>query len=1270
MKPVQNKILCSLLAVLCGGLTWTARADITNNFDSGGDFMLTGIIGQTNWDGVYFGVGDIPGGTGTGRTLQADEVTFPGFLTVRGTVGAWVGNPNEDDSFFIYKIVKGNFDASVAIVPPFNNSGFHLPGILARAYHTNNSGAPYSATVTNVVENWMYIARFQEFGINEHGRYATNGADFDGFFNTAGTDSDTNSTRFVRMTRVGDLFSFYEKTNETDAWVLCSTLNRSDLNGVAMQVGIKDESGTAATPTTYFTNFVLIATNVNFPAMPTPPSALITTATNVGGSLTFSWTVGTPGDSSLVVMSLGPTNINHNPVNGMVYTAGANNSFGDTNALLGGAREYVVYNGTGNSVTVTNLSADIFNYNIAVYEYTNNGVETVYNTANPATKNVQGPGVINSVALTVNSTNIPVNGATSFRLLATFSTGLSGVDETGNAGWSSSASSIAAVDSAGAVSGVAAGSATITATLGTFSQSVDVSVHGPFTFSDNFTSTNDYVANGLVNSIYDGLFMNFGDNPPGVAGGDGQGFTITLDSQVTTTNGLYMSSVQSDWQGTANDGPFLFKIVPGTNQGVSGDFQTLVHINNMNILNGVVAGVMARTFNPVNGGRGPANQENHVNYWKVQNGTTSVRVTAANANTTVVAAGPAAADGWLLIQRQNSTNFYFYERPNTNVNWTLTANVVMPAASNNAPMEVGLAQQSTTGVNGVTTFDAFAVDAAGITSGTPVPSPATNLVMTLNTNNLSITLDWVAADSSGNPVASIAVMRAGGPVTAVPPVGAALIGNSIFGQGSNLGGSNFVVFVSGNPPASTNNTVTVTGLTKGQTYYAAVFTYAGTGGSTIYNPATTASANLIDAAITNIYAFVQNGIPVGGIGTVTIYGVDTSGQFITNLNTSAAVATSNDTNIIQSLQGVLTGITNGVGGVHVALGPFAQDIAVTVRPPSFTDDFTTDHDYLVDGVTNTAWDALYNPGPGFNPIPGSTATGAALGGGTTVANASTVTNIVITATNIVGSTTNYVYATNVLHLMTITASGNGWENNNVGGFFLYKYMPGNFQMACHIFAFNVAGFNQPGILARAYATVGGVPGYPLGYAVVNAGGTNDTGEYWVDLTRFDEFNIGTYARRNIDNAVSQNTQTDQGDGSFWLLIVRTGDGSQFDFYKRVSATDPWRRVPNKTHFSISQFAGQPMQAGLMAGPWGTGRTVQYDHFMLDAAAPPLEAVKSGGNVDLAWPAISVGAVLQQTPSLSPANWQTVSGTLTTNAGVISISVPMTNSAAFFRLLQP
>ena len=46
--------------------------------------------------------------------------------------------------------------------------------------------------------------------------------------------------------------------------------------------------------------------------------------------------------------------------------------------------------------------------------------------------------------------------------------------------------------------------------------------------------------------------------------------------------------------------------------------------------------------------------------------------------------------------------------------WALITNTVLAAALNNAPMEVGIAQQSTAGVNGLTTFDNFMLDAAGI----------------------------------------------------------------------------------------------------------------------------------------------------------------------------------------------------------------------------------------------------------------------------------------------------------------------------------------------------------------------------------------------------------------------------------------------------------------------------------------------------------------------------------------------------------------------------
>ena len=70
----------------------------------------------------------------------------------------------------------------------------------------------------------------------------------------------------------------------------------------------------------------------------------------------------------------------YNPVQGITYTA--NSAFGTAGTLLGGAGEYVVYNGTGTSVTVTNLGANNLTYYVAVYEYS---AGPVYNTASPAT---------------------------------------------------------------------------------------------------------------------------------------------------------------------------------------------------------------------------------------------------------------------------------------------------------------------------------------------------------------------------------------------------------------------------------------------------------------------------------------------------------------------------------------------------------------------------------------------------------------------------------------------------------------------------------------------------------------------------------------------------------------------------------------------------------------------------------------------------------------------------------------------------------------------
>ena len=1252
MKTMIRYGMASVFLGLLAVQTPVKADTLINNFTTSANYVAGGIINETNWDGVYLNGGDIFLGAGAGTTTRANETDVSGYLTTQGSTGNWAGgSPGTDSSFFLYKVVAGDFDVSVDVGAPFLNPNYHLPGVMARLYNPNNSGSPYSITTTNASENWIYNSRWEEFGGDIHGRFVTNNVDHDGYCSGQPSDSSDISTadRYLRITRVGDTFTLYEKTNILDAWFMITNSVRTfpEWHGLPMQVGIHDESGTANTPLTYFSNFQLSGTNVTFPVMPPHSSALVTTATNTSGSLTFSWTRGAVGDSSLVVMSQSPRNIQHNPVNGMIYNA--TNVFGNNSALLDGAGEYVIYNGAGNSVTVTNLGGNNLTYNVAVFEYTNNGSSTIYNTVKAVTNNFVGPGVVTGVVGSMIATNIPVGGADLGTLFATFSSGGGTVDESASAQtvWTSSDPTIASI-SGRVLTGVASGTVTVIGTFnGTFSVTNMVTVHGPV-FTDNFSQNQDYVANGLMGSTWDGLFLNFGDVPNANKGGDNvAGSTSRLNANISSNNVLTVEAAGSSWYTTGDDGPYLFKVV-------TGDFEASVHVGTSSTINNFDAGIMARLYDNTGGateggGGGAGGAETHINWVKVQNGTPAVRRTIDGGGTTTVA-GLSAADGWLLMQRVSSTNFYMYESSNPSNGWTYVTTLVVAEATNNAPMEVGIEQEMRTASDGAGQLDHMMIDGPGIVSpnATQPPPAATNLTVTLNAD-LSMTFSWVATNSAGSPVASILVMRAGGPVTAQPTYGLAPGYGGAFGTGLNLGGGNYVVARSSSSPT----TVTVTGLSPGVRYYAAVFTFAGAYPDRVYNnvlPPVGATAIQQDGSLQSLSVLPLAPIPRGGIGQLQVLGI--FGGSPVNVSQFATLTSAN-TNIVVITNGVLTGLANGSTTVTVIYSGYTNTASVTVRDPGFTDSYTNSQDYLNNGVAGTPYDGLYNPNSGGVQIPESTYAPLTFSGAA-VADASITSNGVF----------------------TISSAGDGWENDAAGGFFLFKYVPGDFQMAVHIHTFDVLAYNQPGILARAYST--GTNRTDLGSPFVLGITTNfngvvetNSGESWVDLSRFDEYGIGTYARLNTDGAVVESTQPDSGDGDFWLLIVRS-QGVNFNFYKRATNTAPWQLLPLQTSYQVPEFAGVPMQVGLMAGPWdgtsGTALNVQYDYFMLDAAPLTLQVSSSGGNVNLSWPAIP-GVALQQTPSLRSANWQPVPWTLTTNAESFSISIPMTNAATFFRLVH-
>lgn len=126
----------------------------------------------------------------------------------------------------------------------------------------------------------------------------------------------------------------------------------------------------------------IVNKNLVNPALEPSPSIqsdnIQITATG-SNSLSLSWTRGN-GDSAILLMRE-TSAVNTFPEDGLLYTANAN--FGDGSKL--GTDVYVVYNGSGTSVTVSGLSAST-SYQFALMEYSGgNGWSENYLTSNPDT---------------------------------------------------------------------------------------------------------------------------------------------------------------------------------------------------------------------------------------------------------------------------------------------------------------------------------------------------------------------------------------------------------------------------------------------------------------------------------------------------------------------------------------------------------------------------------------------------------------------------------------------------------------------------------------------------------------------------------------------------------------------------------------------------------------------------------------------------------------------------------------------------------------------
>ena len=398
MKPTYRLGLSTLVLALSILPRVAPAGTLTDNFNVSVNYLTNGVPG-TIWDGVYFGAGEFvnTGTLGPGTTLQCNaNISTAGELTLQTTGTAWENA--DDDGFFLFKVVKGDFSAIVKVVTPFNNAAYNTAGLQARAFAAGGNAF-------NGSENFVSWTRFDEFNFPNYLRSEVNGG-----VTQINPGNYPNSAYWLRMDRVGNVFRFYQRTNSTDTWIPVTfpapvsgtNLTRSDLANQPLEVGIMHATFNGQLGV-QFSNFSITATNFDsFATPPSPPSGIVLSNTTTGG-LNVAWTPAAGSSGSVVVIYTG-TNaaVKETPINGTTYNGNASFGLGD---MLLSTSYSVVYAGSGSSVTVSNILTP-GNYNVSVFSYTGAGSLISYNhqpvstsftiTPNPISAQVQvvGPDIL------------------------------------------------------------------------------------------------------------------------------------------------------------------------------------------------------------------------------------------------------------------------------------------------------------------------------------------------------------------------------------------------------------------------------------------------------------------------------------------------------------------------------------------------------------------------------------------------------------------------------------------------------------------------------------------------------------------------------------------------------------------------------------------------------------------------------------------------------------------------------------------------------------
>jgi hypothetical protein len=135
-------------------------------------------------------------------------------------------------------------------------------------------------------------------------------------------------------------------------------------------------------------------------------------------------------------------------------------------------------------------------------------------------------------------------------------------------------------------------------------------------------------------------------------------------------------------------------------------------------------------------------------------------------------------------------------------------------------------------------------------------------------------------------------------------------------------------------------------------------------------------------------------------------------------------------------------------------------------------------------------------------------------------------------------------------------------------------------------------------------------------------------------------------------------------------LVATGTNT----YSLLSVSEQFAVIGQSFGQNAPYVCGTIYEARLYYGALSSNQIAQ-DYALGPKTAPPvsLTAAVSGQSLLINWPAFAYafGFTLESSPALAgpEANWQPVAGTPTSNGSVLTLSVPLSGSAQFFRLVN-